>query len=237
MLRLLFQEWGLGIFQISRLQRFFSPLTSDCGGTNRSKISCPRTKQILPEDIYETTLSFLTRRNYSSEKVSENANNFNNGNHIVIDEIHILLLRVPRLIPLGTLLKMSSSSSSSSSSSDEGGEAPAAHSPSQSSPPPAPEPAPAPAADLPEAVEPEVPKNGTAIPSEEAAEKEPEKEKPSSQSGNNSASGSGSGIGSLVASHYNSLQEKGKDHRKESRIFHMRNLNNWIKVGGTYLNG
>jgi len=37
------------------------------------------------------------------------------------------------------------------------------------------------------------------------------------------------GIGSVVASHYNKLEEKGKQHRKESRIYFMRNLNNWIK--------
>jgi len=37
------------------------------------------------------------------------------------------------------------------------------------------------------------------------------------------------GIGSVVASHYNKLEEKGKQHRKESRIYYMRNLNNWIK--------
>lgn len=37
------------------------------------------------------------------------------------------------------------------------------------------------------------------------------------------------GIGSIVASHYNKLEEKGISHRKESRIYHMRNFNNWIK--------
>ena len=43
-------------------------------------------------------------------------------------------------------------------------------------------------------------------------------------------SGGGSGgIGDKVASHYNNLEEKGKESRKESRIFYMRNLNNWIK--------
>lgn len=33
----------------------------------------------------------------------------------------------------------------------------------------------------------------------------------------------------VVADHYNNIEEKGVHERKESRIFHMRNLNNWIK--------
>lgn len=37
------------------------------------------------------------------------------------------------------------------------------------------------------------------------------------------------GCASVVAQHYNQLSEKGLAERKESRIFHMRNLNNWIK--------
>lgn len=37
------------------------------------------------------------------------------------------------------------------------------------------------------------------------------------------------GIGNLVATHYNQLQETGLAKRKESRIYFMRNLNNWIK--------
>lgn len=37
------------------------------------------------------------------------------------------------------------------------------------------------------------------------------------------------GVATVVAQHYNQLSEKGVDDRKESRIFHMRNLNNWIK--------
>ena len=37
------------------------------------------------------------------------------------------------------------------------------------------------------------------------------------------------GIGNIVASHYNNLEEKGVASRTESRIYHMRNLNNWIK--------
>ena len=37
------------------------------------------------------------------------------------------------------------------------------------------------------------------------------------------------GLGGVVAKHYDNLPEKGKEQRKDSRIFHMRNFNNWIK--------
>jgi len=37
------------------------------------------------------------------------------------------------------------------------------------------------------------------------------------------------GIGSVVASHYNELKETGVAQRGNSRIFHLRNFNNWIK--------
>ena len=37
------------------------------------------------------------------------------------------------------------------------------------------------------------------------------------------------GIGETVAQHYNNLDERGKEHRKESRIYYMRNFNNWTK--------
>ena len=37
------------------------------------------------------------------------------------------------------------------------------------------------------------------------------------------------GQGQLVAKHYNELQESGRDVRTESRIYYMRNFNNWIK--------
>lgn len=36
-------------------------------------------------------------------------------------------------------------------------------------------------------------------------------------------------LSSLVASHYNSIEESGKEARAFSRIFHLRNFNNWIK--------
>ena len=37
------------------------------------------------------------------------------------------------------------------------------------------------------------------------------------------------GISQLVASHYNDLKESGVEFRKESRIYYMRNFNNWTK--------
>lgn len=37
------------------------------------------------------------------------------------------------------------------------------------------------------------------------------------------------GHGQLVAKHYNELQDAGRDVRTESRIFYMRNFNNWVK--------
>ena len=37
------------------------------------------------------------------------------------------------------------------------------------------------------------------------------------------------GLGDVVAKHYDNLPEKGKEQRKDSRIYHMRNFNNWIK--------
>ena len=40
---------------------------------------------------------------------------------------------------------------------------------------------------------------------------------------------SSEGIGNDVAQFYNKLEEKGKDQRKDSRIYHMRNFNNWLK--------
>ncbi|XP_069174925.1 uncharacterized protein [Procambarus clarkii] len=38
-----------------------------------------------------------------------------------------------------------------------------------------------------------------------------------------------SGLGSVVAKHYNSIEDKGVKERSKSRIFFMRNSNNWIK--------
>jgi len=39
----------------------------------------------------------------------------------------------------------------------------------------------------------------------------------------------GDGLGSTVAAHYDKLPETGIEARKESRIFHMRGFNNWVK--------
>lgn len=36
-------------------------------------------------------------------------------------------------------------------------------------------------------------------------------------------------LGAVVASHYNNIEEKGIKERSKSRIFYMRNSNNWIK--------
>lgn len=38
------------------------------------------------------------------------------------------------------------------------------------------------------------------------------------------------GLGSVVAKHYNEIQEKGIEARADSQIYHMRNFNNWIKT-------
>lgn len=45
----------------------------------------------------------------------------------------------------------------------------------------------------------------------------------------NQPSSAESSISTVVASHYNSIEEKGLDLRNKSRIVHMRNFNNWIK--------
>lgn len=42
-------------------------------------------------------------------------------------------------------------------------------------------------------------------------------------------SGPPGGLAKVVKEHYNNLQEKGIDARRESRIIHMRSFNNWIK--------
>lgn len=39
----------------------------------------------------------------------------------------------------------------------------------------------------------------------------------------------GEGHGQTVAAHYNELQEVGVEKRSESRIFYLRNFNNWMK--------
>lgn len=56
------------------------------------------------------------------------------------------------------------------------------------------------------------------------ADRHPDRVKPGEREGEEAR-----GIGDVVASHYNNLDEKGVDQRKQSRIFFMRNLNNWIK--------
>lgn len=38
-----------------------------------------------------------------------------------------------------------------------------------------------------------------------------------------------SGIATIVANHYNSINNKDISERAKSRIYHMRNFNNWIK--------
>ena len=43
------------------------------------------------------------------------------------------------------------------------------------------------------------------------------------------ATNTGEGIGNDVAKFYNKLEEKGKEFRQDSRIYHMRNFNNWLK--------
>ena len=45
----------------------------------------------------------------------------------------------------------------------------------------------------------------------------------------NLSNGSVDGIGDVVAKHYDNLPERGREQRSESRIYHMRNFNNWIK--------
>ena len=40
---------------------------------------------------------------------------------------------------------------------------------------------------------------------------------------------SSEGLGDKVAKHYNEHPEGSKESRKESRIFYLRNFNNWVK--------
>ena len=37
-------------------------------------------------------------------------------------------------------------------------------------------------------------------------------------------------MGNTVAKHYNDIPAGTKESRKESRIFHLRNFNNWVKT-------
>ncbi|CAG0887438.1 unnamed protein product [Cyprideis torosa] len=50
-----------------------------------------------------------------------------------------------------------------------------------------------------------------------------------SQDGDEKKSETEEGHSSKVAEHYNKIEEKGKDHRKQSKIYFMRNFNNWAK--------
>jgi len=50
-----------------------------------------------------------------------------------------------------------------------------------------------------------------------------------SRSESESSVKSDSNLSEVVAKHYNNLEEKGVNARKESRIYHLRNFNNWIK--------
>lgn len=38
------------------------------------------------------------------------------------------------------------------------------------------------------------------------------------------------GVANQVAAHYNQIQQRGLGARRESRVFHMRSFNNWIKA-------
>ncbi|XP_022646202.1 mRNA cap guanine-N7 methyltransferase-like isoform X1 [Varroa jacobsoni] len=49
------------------------------------------------------------------------------------------------------------------------------------------------------------------------------------RSGDSAKIVSNTGLAPVVAQHYNSLPDQGREGRKESRIFHMRSFNNWVK--------
>lgn len=55
----------------------------------------------------------------------------------------------------------------------------------------------------------------------------------SSSSSTNSSGGNSRpeerNVKAIVANHYNQIPEVGIEARKETRIYHMRNFNNWIK--------
>jgi hypothetical protein len=51
----------------------------------------------------------------------------------------------------------------------------------------------------------------------------------SNNSKNSNNEESDNSLSKVVAKHYNNLEEKGVNARKESRIYHLRNFNNWIK--------
>ena len=49
------------------------------------------------------------------------------------------------------------------------------------------------------------------------------------QTDDESKQGQNSGISSIVANHYNSINNKDISERSKSKIYFMRNFNNWIK--------
>ncbi|XP_038602254.1 mRNA cap guanine-N7 methyltransferase [Tachyglossus aculeatus] len=55
------------------------------------------------------------------------------------------------------------------------------------------------------------------------------KPKTETEEGSEKEKGSEEGHGSAVAAHYNELQEVGLEKRSQSRIFYLRNFNNWMK--------
>ena len=56
-----------------------------------------------------------------------------------------------------------------------------------------------------------------------------EEEKPESDQKPDDKAPDDKALGTTVAKHYNEHPEGTKESRKESRIFHMRNFNNWVK--------
>lgn len=49
------------------------------------------------------------------------------------------------------------------------------------------------------------------------------------ESGDRNRQGNDPGISSIVANHYNSINNRDISERQKSKIYYMRNFNNWIK--------